>query len=257
MEFSYQGSPLYTPPQEPEVTIGSLFEQRDSMLDGMEKGETQTEQAVDSALALGSTIAGERLVNPVINQGIDKLPLGGVSKHLKSAQGVIPRVLPGAGRFILGSAIPGMGTYMLGEAAAPYVREQSYSHVDSMMEKGAPEGSHPSYFNDQTLIEMANRGDAQAEEILLQRSAIDGIPRISPPPRTEPDVYDNIEASKQASADSMDSPLTAQLRPPPPEFSTDEEFNKWDLDGSGMLSRDEIDNYRSSFTPQKLNLDDF
>lgn len=261
LEFTYKGGPLYVPPPQKEEdpydpSILELIETQDEVNEDLRGEKTPREKIVDSPVAVTSGIAGERLLSPIINKGIDKLP----PNSLRASTGAIQRVLPSAGRLVFGNVIPGMGTYMLAQEAMPHVREQSYQHIDNVMDKGALVGSHPSYFDDEALKVMASQGDGQAQEILFQRTQADGILR---PFRTEqekledskPDVYDNIEASIQSSADSMGSPLTAEFLPPP-EFSSDEEFNKYDLDGSGMLSQDEIQNYRNRAGRHVINLDD-
>lgn len=250
LEFTYKGGPLYVPPpqEEEELTIGDIIDSSDQVIQGLKNEKTSGEKIVDNSAGVVSMLGGERLLSPIINKGIDKLP----PNSLRASTGAIQRVLPSAGRLVFGSAIPGMGTYMLAQEAMPHVREQSYQHIDNVLDKGALVGSHPSYYDDEALKGMASQGDTQAQEILFQRTQVDGIPR---PFKTEPDVYDNIEASIQSSADSMGSPLTAEFLPPP-EFSSDEEFNKYDLDGSGMLSQDEIQNYRNRAGRHVINLDD-
>lgn len=262
LEFKYEGGPLYTPPAEEEISIGELMDSSDEIIEGLSGTKTEGDKIVDNSLALTASLVGDSLLRPSLNSGINKLPLSGISGFLKGQQGNLLRIIPQASRFIA-NAIPGVGTYLMAQQAAPYVREQSRSQVDSIMDTGALEGSDPSYFDDEKLRQMSLEGDPQADQILQDRSRIDGKVRQFD---TDPDIYDEIENSMQNSADSMET-VTIQRKttdnPYPdnpliaPEFSTDEEFNKYDLDGSGMLSRDEIINYRSTVNRHEVNLDDY
>lgn len=162
---------------------------------------------------------------------------------LRMAKKPMTKLLTGALRFA-----PGIGTGISVALGAPEVRDQAFDHIDHFNKKGAVEGQHPSYFTDQALIEMANQGDEEARSILMHRSDVDGKPRLA-----EPTIYDQVDQSIQSSAGSMGS-MNISNALVVPEFSSEEEFNKWDTDGSGMLSQDEVMNYRSEVNIKEVDL---
>lgn len=166
------------------------------------------------------------------------------SPSLNMGKKPITKLLTGALRFA-----PGIGSGIGLVMGAPEVRDQAFDHIDHFNKKGAVEGQHPSYFTDQALIEMANQGDEEARSILMGRSEVDGKERLLP----ESSIYDQIDQSIQSSADSMES-VDFSNALVVPEFSSDEEFNKWDTDGSGMLSQDEVMNYRSEVNIKEVDL---
>lgn len=252
LEFTHKGGPLYVPPpEEPEepILIGDLMEQ----MPALEQAKPAEAKATQLPAVLTATAAGDYLLNSPLNKAVDKLPLGGASKYLKNLTGALPQVLPQAGRWLATRGVPGVGTYMLAEDAYPYVVEQSKDQVDHIMDTGALQGSHMSNYDDEALKEMARDGNDQASEILMNRTRIDGIPRPYELPAET--IYDQIEASKAKSADSMESVdmSNALVRP---EFTSEEEFNKWDTDGSGMLSDDEVRQYRYRVNRHEVNIDD-